>query len=275
MPDDNARMRRQRAELAINLAKESKWEDAVATNRGILEVFPNDVEAYNRLGKALVELGRYGEAREAYTRAVEVDPNNTIARKNIARLANLKDVEAVVPAVADKIDPNLFIEEMGKTGHSELVDLAPKEVVARMSAGDHAVLEVVDSSLVVKNLRGEYLGKVEPKLALRLLNFMEGGNRYQAGLTSVHDSNVQVIIKEVFQSEQNRGRMSFPQRVTERFRGYTKDSLYREDIDELEYSEDGEYATDWGAEDSEVGPEERPFLEEGGAEDTESDFDEE
>ena len=35
--------------------------------------FPNEVDAYNRLGKALTELGRYADARDAYGRAVKLD----------------------------------------------------------------------------------------------------------------------------------------------------------------------------------------------------------
>ena len=49
-------------------------------------MFPNEVDAYNRLGKALTELGRYAEARDAYAHAVKLDPLNGIAAKNLQRL---------------------------------------------------------------------------------------------------------------------------------------------------------------------------------------------
>src|SRR5687767_8070705 len=90
--DDRARVRRQRADQAIRLAMESKWEEAAQLNRQILSHFPNDTDAYNRLGKALTELGRYGEARAAYGRTLELDSANSIAKKNMSRLQTLGDV---------------------------------------------------------------------------------------------------------------------------------------------------------------------------------------
>ncbi len=72
--EEAARLKRQGAEQAIQLALESKWEEAVALNRAILDAQPNDVDTWNRLGKALLELGRYREAHEAYGKSLEPRP---------------------------------------------------------------------------------------------------------------------------------------------------------------------------------------------------------
>ena len=42
---------------------ESRWQEAADTNRSIIELFPEDIEASNRLSKALPELGDYPQAR--------------------------------------------------------------------------------------------------------------------------------------------------------------------------------------------------------------------
>src|ERR1700730_18544426 len=105
--------RRQTIEQAIQHAIQSRWDEAEQLNRQLLASFPEDVDANNRLGKALTELGRYTEARAAYTRAIELDPANGIARKNFARLATLGDG---APASAEKAAPGLFVEETGKSG---------------------------------------------------------------------------------------------------------------------------------------------------------------
>ena len=55
------------------------------TNRQLLELGP-DTDAYNRLGKALAELGRHDEALEAYEQALARDATNRIAERNVARL---------------------------------------------------------------------------------------------------------------------------------------------------------------------------------------------
>ena len=91
--EDAARLKRQRTDQAISLALESRWEEAIGVNRQILDVSPNDVDSWNRLGKAFLELGRLRESREAYQTALELDPVNTIAKRNLERLANVREEE--------------------------------------------------------------------------------------------------------------------------------------------------------------------------------------
>ena len=54
--------------------------------KAIIENFPNDVDAHNRLGKAYMEMGEYAKAKEAYEKALQLDQYNTIAKKNLQRL---------------------------------------------------------------------------------------------------------------------------------------------------------------------------------------------
>ena len=51
------RLRRLHSKQAITLAMQGRWQEAVAANRRIIETFPDDVDAYNRLGRAYIELG--------------------------------------------------------------------------------------------------------------------------------------------------------------------------------------------------------------------------
>ena len=259
---DKARLRRQHTEQAIALALHHRWEEAVAANQRLLELFPSDVDAYNRLGKALTELGRYAGARRAYSKSLEIDPNNTIAQKNLTRLAHLKEETApVVNEAAGKVDLHLFIEETGKSTQVNLRSLTPKEVWARMSAGDPVALTPQGKLLAVTNLQGELLGYIEPKLGLHLVNLMEGGNRYAAAITSLHDSGARIIIKEVYQHPSQAHRLSFPSKATDGFRPYTRDSLVRYDFDEEEeITEEGEYVSDWEEEHPAGMHEESPFL---------------
>src|SRR4030088_1020538 len=87
--EDRLRQKRAKSEQAIALAMKNRWDQAAQVNREILDMFPNEVDAYNRLGKALTELGRYAEARDAYSRAVKLDPLNGIASQNLQRLGKL------------------------------------------------------------------------------------------------------------------------------------------------------------------------------------------
>ncbi len=83
-PEERARSYKKLEEDAIALARESRWEEAAEKNRELLAIYPDDVSGYNRLGKALSELGRYAEARAAYTSALEIDPSNNIAQARIS-----------------------------------------------------------------------------------------------------------------------------------------------------------------------------------------------
>lgn len=240
--EDRARTKKQRTEAAIQLALQGRWDDAASLNRSIIDLFPTDVDAYNRLGKAMTELGRYGEARDAYRKALEIDPLNAIARKNLSRLATLGEEAAPRPAT-QKLSPHMFIEETGKTGVTNL--LRPNmEIAARMTAGDQVDLVRDNGTLVIKSIQGELIGEVEPRLAQRLIKLMEGGNQYVAAVSGLTGDDVKVFIRETFQHASQAGKLSFPPAATEAFRPYLKERLIRQDaLKEAYYaSDEGE---DW------------------------------
>jgi hypothetical protein len=246
---ERARLARQGAEQAISLALDGKWEEAVAFNRSLLANSPNDVDAQNRLGKALLELGRFRDAREAYSRALEIDPVNSIAKRNLDRLSTIKDDEEPRRAeVSAKVAQELFIEEIGKTGTTVLQAVAP-DTLAKLVAGDEVYLKADGNILNVENVLGELIGHVEAKLSLRLVRLMQSGNRYAAAIKSVGDSEAQVIIKEVYR-DPSQTKVSFPSKGAEGVRPYIKESLLRYDIDEDEEEEDevDEEREDWDAE---------------------------
>jgi tetratricopeptide (TPR) repeat protein len=244
------RARRQRVDAAIQLAMESRWEDALEANKAILALFPDDTDSYNRLGKALMELGRLNEAKKAYKRTLELDPLNQIARKNLERVQAMAKTGA--QPEASRLDPGLFIEEMGKTGVTTLRGAAP-ETLAKLQAGDVVQLRVNGGVLEVETPGGEHIGQVEPKLGLRLVKLIEGGNQYAAAVASLNDSQCRVIIKETFQHSSQVGRPSFPTTsLPEGHRPYTKESLLRYggeaepvETDDGERAADGEESGGW------------------------------
>ncbi|WP_394573314.1 tetratricopeptide repeat protein [Dehalogenimonas etheniformans] len=84
--DEQAKLKKQHSQSAIELALSGRWRDAIAANQAILELFPQDVEALNRLGRAHMELGEYTMAQAAYKKSKEADPYNSIADRNLRRL---------------------------------------------------------------------------------------------------------------------------------------------------------------------------------------------
>ncbi len=246
---NTVRIKRQLTDQAIAYAVAGKWSESAETNRKILELGP-DAEAENRLAKAHWELGELGAAREHYQIALALDPTNRIAERNIDRLRVLL-VEAgdrtTAAEVGDKAPVNIFVEETGKTGFAMLNDLAAPRKLAHVNPGDAIDLDPEGNRLyAVAN--GVRIGTVEPRVAARLLKLLAAGNKYSAGITSLGDRDVRIVVREVFQDPRNYGKVSFPTaaRSTD-LRPYTKGTLLREEEEmeeELEEDEEDEEIED-------------------------------
>ena len=243
--EEKARLKKQWTDLAIKQAQSSQWDEAVTTNKSILQMFPGEAEAYNRLGKAYSELGYYNEAREAYSQTLIYSPKNTIAEKNLKRLAQLQESAPQVHPGMRRIgiDPQLFIEETGKTGITELLNTAPASTLARVAVGDTVQLNVSGHTILIYSDTGERLGQIEPRLSNRLISFIESGNRYVAAILTMEHSQVRLIIREEYQHPSMFGKVSFPsQGGGDTIRAYIKDSILRRDHeDEDEMTSDDEY----------------------------------
>ncbi len=232
--EKQVRLRRQVSKQAIDLAMQGRWREAIVVNKGLIESFPRDVDAYNRLGRAYMELGEYSQAREAYSRTIELDPYNVIAKKNLRRLSHLVEAQVSLEGNSHGVEPQHFIEEIGKAGVVNLYHLAPPEVLARIAAGERVYLKIDGVSLIVENARGEYLGQVDPNYGQQLIKLMGGGNKYTAAIVGSTEEMVTVIIREVYQDPSQVGRLSFPSKGVDGLRPYVSDRIIRRG---LEYEE--------------------------------------
>ncbi len=239
------RLKRQLTEQAIAEATAADWPDDVEINQRFLELGP-DSEAENRLAKAYWELGELGAAREHYQAALAIDPTSRIADRNINRLRLLlaeAGRKTVAAKPGSKAPVSIFVEETGKTGFAHLVDLANPRELAQVNPGD--LVELLPDGPRLKALsNGMAIGFVEPRVAARLLKLIAEGNKYAAGVTSLGDRDVRIIIREVYQDPRNYGKVSFPTaaKVSD-LRPYTKGTLVREEMEleeELELDEEDE-----------------------------------
>lgn len=246
------RLKRQLTEQAIAAATAADWSSAVEINTRLLELGP-DSEAENRMAKALWEQGELATAREHYQAALSIDPTNRIAERNIARLRVLlaEAGRKTVPArPGSKAPVSIFVEETGKTGFAHLVDLAPARELAQVNPGDLVELSP-DGPRLRATSNGTPVGYVEPRVAARLLKLVAEGNKYAAGVTSLGDKDVRIIVREIYQDPRNYGKVSFPTaaRVSD-LRPYTKGTLVREEMDiedQLELDEDDDEVGDIGS----------------------------
>ncbi|MBC8163644.1 MAG: tetratricopeptide repeat protein [Roseiflexaceae bacterium] len=232
--DEKQRQRRRLQDRAIEVAARNRWSEAVQINRQTIEL-GEDVDTYNRLGKAYFELGEFAQARDAYGTALRLVPTNTIARKNFERIESLI-TRAVTPQVSDRsnrelVDLRLFITETGKTALTALVDVQKGPEVEAVVTGEKVDLRVEGRNVMVVDALGNVLGRIEPKLAQRLNELMSGGNRYIAAIVQTDAKHMRVLIREIYQDPSQRGRVSFPGKFSEgAMRGYIATGAY-EDID--------------------------------------------
>jgi hypothetical protein len=251
--EDRARWRRHSSTEAIALAMRGQWQEAAFVNQRIIDQFPMDFEAMNRLGRARLELGEFAAAEVAYQRTNEIDPYNVIATRNLERLSRLGPAQGADRDGAGGIEPQGFIEEVGKAGVIQLQEPASAETLAWMAAGDRVQLKIAGARMIVEDGHGEYLGIVATDHAQRLTRFTAGGNRYEAALVSVTPQAASVIIREVYQDPSQAGRLSFPSTGGATARTDSGDRILRRELEEEEAltSESG-YTVVGGGEDTEI-----------------------
>jgi tetratricopeptide (TPR) repeat protein len=233
--EERTRLRKQMTDQAVRLAISSRWDEAAVVNREFLKLFGDDPDAYNRLGKSLTEMGQIREARAAYSRALELDHTNTIAKRNLDKLASMEDSGAT-SAPPSQLDTRLFVEETGKATVAALQAVAPARTQL-LDAGDVIDLKVEGNAVNAIDGNGEYIGMVEPRIGLRLARLMSGGNRYSAAIVTT-TGEMKVMIRETFQDPSQIGKVSFPQARATDVRAYTRRGLLRGE--EIDFPEDDE-----------------------------------
>ncbi|MCH8310804.1 MAG: tetratricopeptide repeat protein [Chloroflexi bacterium] len=258
--EDREKVKKDKARKAVALAMNSRWNEAVAVNRSIAQEFPKDLEAFNRLGKALSELGRNREAKEAFQSALEISPNNSIAKKNFKRLKKLSDDETPRPRAPRQPlrvirNSHTFIEESGKVGLTSLLNLPAPEILLKLTPGDPVQLLVVGKGLRITDSSGEDIGRVEPRVVSRLSRLIRGGNKYDATVTSSKEHELVIIIREVYSHPSQAGDVSFPVRGGAGPQVYLPGTVLGMALDNSE-STDPDAVKDWSSDDTEPGDDE-------------------
>jgi len=231
------RAAREHADVALKAAAGGRWQEAADANRAVLafaaEIKVEErIEAQNRLAKCLWELGDLAGSKKEYQVTLTLDPLNRIAERNLERLKGLiKQVgKKTTPSSEGATTPaGIFIQEAGTTGFAHLTNVADVATLAQVNPGDLVELLTLGNRLIAK-ANGIEIGRVEPRIAARLLKLIADGNIYSAGITSISGGDIRIIIREESVSAKNVGKVSFPTATrTNDERPYTKGSFFRED----------------------------------------------
>lgn len=250
--------KRQLVAEAQTAALEGRWQEALELNDKLIERFPRDADARNRKGRALIELRQLNAARDAYSESLKADPANMIARRNLQRLEMLYNRSEGLPegeAMTKSAIPraNVFIEEIGKTWVDELANPADLGQLAEVSPGEQLSLDVVDSRVTVLSGRGAVLGEVDSRIAQRIAELMQSGNRYEVFALGVSSQSLRVIIREVYKDPSVGSRISFPRqnRATQVLMR-ERELLFQREEGDFVFSDEDEEALDDDVGDADV-----------------------
>jgi hypothetical protein len=209
--------------------------------------YGEDVDTFNRLGKALFEMGRLADARDAYQNAMRLTPNNPIARKNLERLEELISRSGdtiTIKTGRQLVDLRLFITEIGKTALTTLVDVQRTPALGALVTGERVDLRSEGRQMSAWDTEGNLIGYLEPKLGQRLSELMAGGNRYAAAIAQTNSHITRILIRESYQDPSQRGRVSFPGKLSESVLrgGYISGAAYEDYADDM--TDDDDSSTD-------------------------------
>ena len=193
---------------AINAALSADWEKALDLNLELSKEYPTDAKTLNRLARAYLELGQISKARAIYQSVLKLDPYNNIAAKNLSRLANIKkkDLQPAPDVKNTNFNPQIFLEEPGKTKILHLADLAMPKVLANLRIGDQVRLEPQRDDVIIFSPDNKRLGKVDATWAKTLARALRLGSKFMALVKSLQikssssDSSLSIFVKELERS---------------------------------------------------------------------------
>ena len=82
---------KKRVEFGITVAQRGLWREAVFQWERAVEIDPTYAAAYNNLGIAYEHEGELTKAREAYERALKLEPNNAMIQQNYELFKEIND----------------------------------------------------------------------------------------------------------------------------------------------------------------------------------------
>lgn len=193
-------------QLAIAAALESSWDKAVELNNALLEDYPEDIDVLNRLAHAQSELGQINKARSTYQKVLEIDAYNPIATRNLTKLTTMRG-NGIKPKEGSKsLNPEIFLEDPGKTKTIQVMDLAMPKVLVQLRIGDVIQLHSTKDSVSIVSEDDRRLGKLETSWGKEIAIASSLGSEFSAVIKSVmvgkdpKESSLTIFIREIKRS---------------------------------------------------------------------------
>lgn len=183
----------QQKQQAIQTALLGEWEKAISLNVELLENNPNDIETLNRLAFAYTVIGKTKEAKQTYQKVLDIDALNPIALRNIKKLGSSA---AKANANSIHLNTDMFLEESGKTKMVTLLNTAQPQILKSLYIGQPLTIAVKRSKVFSYDSENRFIGMLPDNVGTRLIDFIKGGNLYEAYIKSVEGSTIMVFLRE-------------------------------------------------------------------------------
>lgn len=180
---------------AINNAMNGQWSEAIAFNESIIKIDKKNIEAYLRLGFAYLQTNKIKKAKQYYTQALKIQPNNNFVKKNLERIKILES-KKITYSNNIPVDPLLFVDIPGKTKTVSLANCGPKSVLAKLTVGQKVFLVNKKRRIEIRTENKEYAGCLPDDLSKRLAIFIKNGGVFSVYIKETTLKHTIVLIKE-------------------------------------------------------------------------------
>lgn len=197
---------------AIQTALTGDWQKAIDLNNEVLKETPHDINTLNRLGFAKLSIGDFDGAKKIYEKVLSLDMKNPIAQRNLKRLNSGNSIKTSLQL------NNLFIEETGKTKVIELVNVADKKVLSGLRSGEKISVKIKRSKIFALDQDDNFLGMLPDDICKRIIEFMNGGNEYDAYIWSVVDNKISIFVREIKRVKKYSNQPSFLSNENHKFK---------------------------------------------------------
>jgi Tfp pilus assembly protein PilF len=82
---------KKQVEFGISVAQRGLWREAIYRWERATQIDPSYAAAYNNLAVAYEHEGDFEKARQAYEKAVELEPNNALIKQNYELFKEIND----------------------------------------------------------------------------------------------------------------------------------------------------------------------------------------
>ncbi len=180
---------------AIDDAMNGHWNEAIKLNEDIIKIDKKNIEAYLRLGFAYLQTNKIKKAKQYYSQALKIQPNNNFIKKNLERIKILES-KKLTYLNSPPVDPLLFVDIPGKTKTVSLVNCGPKSVLAKLTVGQKVFLINKKRKVEIRTENKEYAGCLPDDLSKRLAIFIKNGGIFSVYIKETSLKHTVVLIKE-------------------------------------------------------------------------------